>query len=257
MHSHWQGVLMLVLFLSQQHFNQGDTFGELALLDVNNERTATVIAKEPTELLRVDRSEFSGLLSRSQLDDLQAKYQYLRQVFSGPAWTDTDLRAAACHTHVRSFRAGQIVFNGGQRDTPYMEHLAVVVEGAAVAIRTLRVSCRPHTGQLRLARGGDSESGAGRDDSRTDCMLPVFFCFCFFCQPFPSLLFVIASGLRPARSCGGGCQGSAASHSQAAHGAAGRDCRQMPLHLPCCLSRRRAAPRSLPAPVPRRFLHLP
>jgi CRP-like cAMP-binding protein len=160
-------------------FNPGDTFGELALLDVNNERTATVIAKEPTELLRVDRSEFSGLLSRSQLDDLQAKYQYLRQVFSGPAWTDTDLRAAACHTHVRSFRAGQVVFNGGQRDTPYMEHLAVVVEGAAIAIRTLRVSCRPHTGQLRLARGGDSASGhltLGQGDLRNACVATSVVC---------------------------------------------------------------------------------
>jgi CRP-like cAMP-binding protein len=45
-------------------FSHGDTFGELALLEVSGRRTATAVAVEPSDLLVVARHDFDTILVR-------------------------------------------------------------------------------------------------------------------------------------------------------------------------------------------------
>ena len=62
-------------------FGPGDFFGELALFE-EAERTARVVAIEPTEVLALFRTEFFSLLERNRRIGVKILFELAREVVS-------------------------------------------------------------------------------------------------------------------------------------------------------------------------------
>lgn len=91
----------------------GEVFGELALLDADGRRTATIRALRPAETLSLDAEQFHELRQRQPEIDrflvalLTSRVERLTRQLAETAWTPADQRV--CHQVVRLAE----VFDGG------------------------------------------------------------------------------------------------------------------------------------------------
>eukprot|EP00055_Hartaetosiga_balthica_P012915 m.64275 g.64275 ORF g.64275 m.64275 type:complete len:339 (+) comp8108_c0_seq1:484-1500(+) len=131
----------------------GDSFGELALLDPTNIRTATITCKTPAEFLRVDKHEFDTILKASHEYDVRFKFNTLRDHQWFSSWSDEPLREIVNHCKRRVFRPKVVIFNG---HTPgEMEYVWVLARGSARLLRRIGVHHCKKTGILQR-KVGDS-----------------------------------------------------------------------------------------------------
>lgn len=95
-------------FTGEQHtqvvgeMGEGDAFGELALLH-NTRRAATIICKENSEFLRVDKPDFDEVLRNSHQIEWERKLAVLNSQPALQDWARTEIRNTIAHTKIREF----------------------------------------------------------------------------------------------------------------------------------------------------------
>eukprot|EP00048_Salpingoeca_helianthica_P016876 m.234622 g.234622 ORF g.234622 m.234622 type:complete len:405 (+) comp19695_c0_seq1:417-1631(+) len=122
----------------------GDSFGELALLDPNNIRTASVICKTAAEFLRVDKFEFDMILRHSHEQEARRKYLIMRTHAFFRTWTDTELNEAVQSAHLKSFAPGAVLFDGYHSHPG--ETVCILVAGSCRIVRRVPVTVLPSGG---------------------------------------------------------------------------------------------------------------
>ena len=157
---------------------EGDSFGELALMQEGSLRAATIKAVEPCELLKVEREQYNVILKTLMSDELQEKVDFLRQVSLFRECGDNHLQSIAYVLGARSYKRGDVVVMQGQPS----EEMYFVCSGSARVIMALEVplfDAEPLRlpGEGGVAGGGFSRSrsahelrgggGGGRGGART------------------------------------------------------------------------------------------
>lgn len=128
---------------------KGDSFGELALMELNNIRTATIVCSSPCEFLRVNRDEFNQILKASHKRELKYKEEILRKPNAFCLWREIEIADLLTHTQRREFRPGEVIFRGIRGG--YAEHYVVVLaSGTAHLLRQLPVVVHSDKGTLIL-----------------------------------------------------------------------------------------------------------
>ncbi|XP_067022888.1 cyclic nucleotide-binding domain-containing protein 2-like [Acropora muricata] len=87
---------------------EGDAFGELALLQ-NTRRTATIICKQDSEFLRVDKPDFDEVLRNSHQIEWERKVSMLSSQPTLQDWTEPEIGAIVQHTKVREFPPNSMI----------------------------------------------------------------------------------------------------------------------------------------------------
>eukprot|EP00043_Microstomoeca_roanoka_P018377 m.196200 g.196200 ORF g.196200 m.196200 type:complete len:533 (-) comp16813_c1_seq3:211-1809(-) len=128
----------------------GDSFGELALMEENNIRTATVICLGPCEFLRMNRHEFNQLLKATYQRDLLFKDSTLRSPNAFAGWREAQLKDLLTHTHRRVFRRRTVIFRGSTGGEA-CNFVVVIASGSARLLRALPVKQHPTKGTLTLS----------------------------------------------------------------------------------------------------------
>ena len=93
---------------------EGDSFGELALMQEGSVRAATIKAVEPCELLKVEKDDYSRILKTLMSDELQEKVDFLRQVGLFRDCGSNHLQSIAYVLGARSYKRGEVVVMQGQ-----------------------------------------------------------------------------------------------------------------------------------------------
>ena len=114
---------------------EGDSFGELALMQEGSLRAATIKAVEPCELLKVEREQYNVILKTLMSDELQEKVDFLRQVSLFRECGDNHLQSIAYVLGARSYKRGDVVVMQGQPS----EEMYFVCSGSARVIMALEV----------------------------------------------------------------------------------------------------------------------
>ena len=114
---------------------EGDSFGELALMQEGSLRAATIKAVEPCELLKVEREQYNVILKTLMSDELQEKVDFLRQVSLFRECGDNHLQSIAYVLGARSYKRGEVVVMQGQPS----EEMYFVCSGSARVIMALEV----------------------------------------------------------------------------------------------------------------------
>ena len=136
---------------------EGDSFGELALMQEGSLRAATIKAVEPCELLKVEREQYNVILKTLMSDELQEKVDFLRQVSLFRECGDNHLQSIAYVLGARSYKRGDVVVMQGQPS----EEMYFVCSGSARVIMALEVplfDAEP----LRLPGEGGGAGGGAR-----------------------------------------------------------------------------------------------
>ncbi|CAH3124264.1 unnamed protein product [Pocillopora meandrina] len=108
-------------FTGEQHkqvvgeMAEGDAFGELALLH-NIRRTATIICKENSEFLRVDKPDFDEVLRNSHQIEWERRLSILNSQPILKEWEKTEIRNTVAHTKIREFPPNTVIL--GDMDVP-------------------------------------------------------------------------------------------------------------------------------------------
>eukprot|EP00730_Choanoeca_flexa_P013916 TRINITY_DN5874_c0_g1_i1.p1 TRINITY_DN5874_c0_g1~~TRINITY_DN5874_c0_g1_i1.p1 ORF type:complete len:393 (+),score=60.28 TRINITY_DN5874_c0_g1_i1:88-1266(+) len=118
----------------------GDSFGELALLDPSNTRTATIRVTKAAELLRVDRSEFDTVLKKSLDYEWQVKFNGLKRHQLFQDWNDAEIRSALNNTRKNNFKPGEVIFDGKEEHD--VEYAVLQIEGLTRLVRRLPVQVK-------------------------------------------------------------------------------------------------------------------
>jgi CRP-like cAMP-binding protein len=88
-------------------------FGEMALINKENKRQATIITTEPTTYLTLDRITYQRSLSKIDLRKINAKVEFLMQI---PCFKDQQKKNVAKFTHYlqkHSYIRNQYVYKEG------------------------------------------------------------------------------------------------------------------------------------------------
>lgn len=91
----------------------GDSFGELALIS-NKPRAASILAREPTSLAVLERSDYLRLLSKIQDARLTAKVDLLQHHPAFRLWTRQSLQKLSYFFKLRLYQRKQVLFQAGQ-----------------------------------------------------------------------------------------------------------------------------------------------
>ena len=105
------------------------SFGELALLTTNNERTATIRTDmEEAEFLTIDKADFERLLKDKYTTGLQKKIDELKSFDLFDQISDIHLKKIALHVEHRTYRPSQLIVPYGARAS----HVYFIDNGSAV-----------------------------------------------------------------------------------------------------------------------------
>ncbi|XP_068760054.1 uncharacterized protein [Montipora capricornis] len=87
---------------------EGDAFGELALLH-NIRRTATIICKEDSEFLRVDKPDFDEVLRNSHQIEWERKLSMLSLQPTLQEWTEPEIKSIIQHSRLREYPPNSVL----------------------------------------------------------------------------------------------------------------------------------------------------
>ena len=135
----------------------GISFGEVALLDPLNKRSASIVCKEPCEFLRVERDEFDLLLRQFHQRELDAKLALFQERGYFQTWHERALRVVVRDTHRMAFRP-QTVIAIGSRELGNLNRgpqAYIIAKGKAFIVRKLKVVLDTKTGRVALATVAD------------------------------------------------------------------------------------------------------
>ncbi|XP_022803352.1 cAMP-dependent protein kinase regulatory subunit-like [Stylophora pistillata] len=128
-------------FTGEQHtqvvgeMGEGDAFGELALLH-NTRRAATIICKENSEFLRVDKPDFDEVLRNSHQIEWERKLAVLNSQPALQDWARTEIRNTIAHTKIREFSPNTVIL--GNMDTP-ADDVYFIQSGKCRVVREITV----------------------------------------------------------------------------------------------------------------------
>eukprot|EP00736_Rhodelphis_marinus_P014164 Rmarinus@m.10139 len=91
----------------------GQTFGEIALVS-NTPRTATVIARELTEVMLLSREDYDVLIRRTQELELEDRMKFLQGMTLFCDWARNDLASLAYRFETIKFSSNQVLYLEGQ-----------------------------------------------------------------------------------------------------------------------------------------------
>lgn len=128
-------------FTGEQHtqvvgeMGEGDAFGELALLH-NTRRAATIICKENSEFLRVDKPDFDEVLRNSHQIEWERKLAVLNSQPALQDWARSEIRNTIAHTKIREFSPNTVIL--GNMDTP-ADDVYFIQSGKCRVVREITV----------------------------------------------------------------------------------------------------------------------
>ncbi|EGD76127.1 hypothetical protein PTSG_00834 [Salpingoeca rosetta] len=140
----------------------GVSFGEVALLDPTNRRSASIVCKEACEFLRVERDEFDTLLRQYHQREFDAKLSLYRDHGNFDGWHERALRVVVRDTHRMAFRQGRLIALGSKEPGTLNRgpQTFIVASGKAQILRKLHVVLDTTTGRVTLAKQRDSRMRA-------------------------------------------------------------------------------------------------
>ncbi|KAJ7374066.1 hypothetical protein OS493_009397 [Desmophyllum pertusum] len=99
--------------------NRGDSFGELALLR-NIKRTASVVVREDTELLVVEKNVFSKTCPRIFDKELADKIQFCKSLTLFEQWTDDALKNVCFEAQIQEWKANKIIVKDSSKELEWI-----------------------------------------------------------------------------------------------------------------------------------------
>ncbi|XP_065837084.1 cyclic nucleotide-binding domain-containing protein 2-like isoform X2 [Oscarella lobularis] len=112
---------------------RGSVFGEYALIK-KTPRTATVLSREPVELLFVDREDFTDISNTFELE-IQQKMKFVKHIPLFNEWELSDLEDILIQTTAKEFPIGSTI----EEDGVTSGWIYVVMEGKCKIFRKLNV----------------------------------------------------------------------------------------------------------------------
>ncbi|XP_063687372.1 uncharacterized protein LOC134820726 isoform X2 [Bolinopsis microptera] len=106
----------------------GQGFGEVALVN-KGPRTASIITKEPTELLRIDRDQFHEVLRASKLQEIARKQSFLRTHPSFHALPEDILKKFVDNAVIKDYKPAEMIIKVGEET---VDHIVIVISGECV-----------------------------------------------------------------------------------------------------------------------------
>ncbi|KAJ7381256.1 hypothetical protein OS493_001373 [Desmophyllum pertusum] len=126
--------------------SEGDAFGELALLH-NIRRTATIICKEDSEFLRVDKPDFDEVLRNSHQIEWERKLALLNSQPVLKDWANSEIRQAVAHTKLREFPPNTVIV--GDMDAP-ADDVFFIQSGKCRVVREITMIHKESSSGIRL-----------------------------------------------------------------------------------------------------------
>ena len=120
---------------------EGDSFGELALISADRLRTATVIVSEATMVLKLPAAAYNRILREKQENEIDAKVSFLQKVFLFYDWARRDLERLALLLTRRTYERNQTVLRQGHAT----ELLYFVVTGRCRCVKWMELSPEQET----------------------------------------------------------------------------------------------------------------
>jgi len=93
---------------------EGDAFGELALLNADGRRTATVVVSEPSIMFTLNAEDYRRILRPTQESDLRFKVSFLENIFLFREWRAIERERLALCLYRRLYERNQVVIREGQ-----------------------------------------------------------------------------------------------------------------------------------------------
>eukprot|EP01137_Pigoraptor_chileana_P034344 Opistho-2@26754 len=137
--------------------HKGDSFGELALLK-NITRQATILCKEATEFLSMDKEDFQGILRQSHSQELEEKINFLRSTELMASWPDDLVRTVSDTSQVKDFKAKMVLLRTQQPS----DWIFLVRRGRCEAIKAIETRMS-HKSLPPMRHSDHVSTGKGKD----------------------------------------------------------------------------------------------
>ncbi|XP_062516451.1 uncharacterized protein LOC134191842 [Corticium candelabrum] len=112
---------------------KGNCFGEIALIH-DCRRTASVVTREPVELLSIDKRSFSRYPSGFQ-SDMMLKEKFAREVQLFSGWKEDELQELLFKSQVIDYQIGKVIDQNGSNS----HYLYILMEGRCKVLRKVNI----------------------------------------------------------------------------------------------------------------------
>ncbi|XP_066911430.1 cyclic nucleotide-binding domain-containing protein 2-like [Clytia hemisphaerica] len=114
---------------------RGDSFGELALLQLNSFRSATIVTRDDTEFLIVPRDVFSNVCPKALDAELNIKIDLIKETRVFQTWSEESLQALCLDSRVNQYPTNSVIVGNSKRNE---EWLFMCLEGKCMAVKRLK-----------------------------------------------------------------------------------------------------------------------
>ncbi|RMX37481.1 hypothetical protein pdam_00023474 [Pocillopora damicornis] len=145
--------------------HRGDSFGELALLR-NIKRTASVVVREDTELLMVEKNVFSKTCPRIYDKELFDKIKFCKGLSFFRHWAEEALRNVCFEAQIQEWKSNKIIVKDSSKE---LEWIYLCMQGKCSVIKALDLRVPPKPTRLKRVTNDDIyfPSGVLRRKRRT------------------------------------------------------------------------------------------
>ena len=117
----------------------GDSFGELALLG-NGKRAATAVTAMPTTFLLVEKDSYDESLAQVKQAELHTRMEFLRRVFLFTDWSDAELERLAKVVTLKKYEKNTTII----RQSTSTDHMYFIISGKCRVIKQMKISTHLH-----------------------------------------------------------------------------------------------------------------
>ena len=98
----------------------GDSFGELALLNEDSRRRATIVCKGNVEFLRVDKPDFDSILRHNHENEWTVRTEFFKQLDFFDGWTPSQLNHVTDTSVIEEYNPGSVILVGLEEPSDYV-----------------------------------------------------------------------------------------------------------------------------------------